>query len=237
MDMNLFKKINAIRKEFAVVENDEGIIRKSGYNQFAGYAYFELSDILPKAMELCDKYGVLPLISFTAELAIMTIYDTDSGNSLQISSPLTEANLKGCHPIQNTGAAETYSRRYLWFAFLEVIEHDQLDSTQGKDERPSAAVRTTPPSAAPAKDKRPASTFDPRKIWKSVLEFYGYDFGKSKDDKDNVDAMTAAHALFDPYAKSIADLTPEKGKAIMERLENMKASAGPEAWQDDGEIA
>jgi hypothetical protein len=44
------------------------------------------------------------------------------------------ANLKGCHEIQNIGACETYSTRYLWTAALCIVEHDALDATTGKSE-------------------------------------------------------------------------------------------------------
>ncbi len=30
------------------------------------------------------------------------------------------------------GAVETYQRRYLWVAALEIVEHDALDATTGK---------------------------------------------------------------------------------------------------------
>jgi hypothetical protein len=42
---------------------------------------------------------------------------------------MAEANLKGCHPIQNLGAVETYTRRYLWVTAMEIVEHDALDSS------------------------------------------------------------------------------------------------------------
>jgi hypothetical protein len=42
------------------------------------------------------------------------------------------ASLKGCHEIQNIGACETYSTRYLWTAALCIVEHDALDATTGK---------------------------------------------------------------------------------------------------------
>ena len=44
---------------------------------------------------------------------------------------MSEANLKGCHPVQNLGAVETYIRRYLWVAALEIVEHDAVDSSEG----------------------------------------------------------------------------------------------------------
>jgi hypothetical protein len=43
---------------------------------------------------------------------------------------MADAQLKGCHPIQNLGAVETYTRRYLWVTAMEIVEHDALDSSQ-----------------------------------------------------------------------------------------------------------
>jgi hypothetical protein len=45
---------------------------------------------------------------------------------------MSTAALKGCHEVQNLGAVQTYLRRYLWVAALEIVEHDALDATTGK---------------------------------------------------------------------------------------------------------
>jgi hypothetical protein len=60
----------------------------------------------------------------------MTIVDVASAQSIELTSPMAEAQLKGCHPIQNLGAVETYTRRYLWVVALEIVEHDALDSAR-----------------------------------------------------------------------------------------------------------
>lgn len=52
----------------------------------------------------------------------------DPSESITITSPLSSASLKGCHEVQNLGAVETYQRRYLWVAALEIVEHDAIDS-------------------------------------------------------------------------------------------------------------
>jgi hypothetical protein len=36
--------------------------------------------------------------------------------------------------VQNLGAVQTYLRRYLWTNAFEIVEHDALDATMGKDE-------------------------------------------------------------------------------------------------------
>ena len=104
-------------------------LKKSGHNKFAGYSYFELGDFIPTITEIFYNIGLCGVVSYDSEIASLTITDTDDGTSLVITSPMAEANLKGCHPIQNLGAVETYTRRYLWVTAMEIVEHDALDSS------------------------------------------------------------------------------------------------------------
>ena len=104
-------------------------LKKSGHNKFAGYSYFELGDFIPTINQIFNEVGLCGVVSYDSEIASLTITDTDDGTSLVITSPMAEANLKGCHPIQNLGAVETYTRRYLWVTAMEIVEHDALDSS------------------------------------------------------------------------------------------------------------
>ena len=113
-------------------------IKKSGHNKFAGYQYFELGDFLPTINDIFHELGLCSVVSFDKELATLRIVDTDNGGSITFTSPMSEANLKGCHPIQNLGAVETYSRRYLYVTALEIVEHDALDATTGQETPKSA---------------------------------------------------------------------------------------------------
>ena len=104
-------------------------LKKSGHNKFAGYQYFELGDFLPTINQIFSKIGLCGVVSFDKELATLTITDTDDNSEIKLTSPMADANLKGCHPIQNLGAVETYTRRYLWVSAMEIVEHDALDSS------------------------------------------------------------------------------------------------------------
>jgi hypothetical protein len=104
-------------------------LKKSGHNKFAGYSYFELGDFLPTINSIFYKTGLCGVVSFGKELASLTITDSEDGSEIVLTSPMAEANLKGCHPIQNLGAVETYTRRYLWVSAMEIVEHDALDSS------------------------------------------------------------------------------------------------------------
>jgi hypothetical protein len=118
------KKLMAARMSL-----QEATLKKSGHNKFAGYSYFELGDFIPTITEIFYNIGLCGVVSYDSEIASLTITDTDDGTSIVITSPMAEANLKGCHPIQNLGAVETYTRRYLWVTAMEIVEHDALDSS------------------------------------------------------------------------------------------------------------
>ena len=104
-------------------------LKKSGHNKFAGYSYFELGDFIPTINQIFKEIGLCGVVSYDTEIASLTITDVDDGTSIVITSPMADANLKGCHPIQNLGAVETYTRRYLWVTAMEIVEHDALDSS------------------------------------------------------------------------------------------------------------
>jgi hypothetical protein len=135
--VNVYAKLQQARIELQSSE-----LKKSGNNKFAGYNYFELSDFLPHINEIFHKLGLFSQISFTNDLATLTIVNTEKPDEqIVFTSPMAEANLKGCHPIQNLGAVETYNRRYLYVTALEIVEHDALDATHGKDEPKGDTVR------------------------------------------------------------------------------------------------
>jgi hypothetical protein len=126
--MPVHKKINEARVAFHALP-----LKKSGHNTFAGYKYFELSDFVIPALRIFNDVGLCAIISFSETTATMHIVDVEDGSQVIIHSPMGSANLKGCHEIQNIGACETYSTRYLWTAALCIVEHDALDATTGKN--------------------------------------------------------------------------------------------------------
>jgi len=125
--MSVHKKLMQAR-----IELQGKTMSKSGLNKFAGYSYFELSDFLPTVQQIFNSLGLCGVISFAPDVATLTITDVDGGGEIKITSPMADAQLKGCHPIQNLGAVETYTRRYLWVTAMEIVEHDALDATTGK---------------------------------------------------------------------------------------------------------
>lgn len=127
--MNIYEKLQNMR-----VELQQKNIKKSGKNKFAGYEYYELSDILPPINELQAKYKTCSYVTFSKEEATLTIVNAEQlEEKIEFTSPMAELTLKGTHPIQNLGGIETYQRRYLYMTAWEIVENDYFDSVQGKE--------------------------------------------------------------------------------------------------------
>jgi len=137
--MNVYQKLNIARKKFHGIE-----LKKSGHNKFAGYKYFELGDFIIPALSIFDEVGLTSVISFSKEYADMRIINLEKPEEvITISSPMSSAALKGCHEVQNLGAVQTYLRRYLWVAALEIVEHDALDSSKPIEEKKKVVITPT----------------------------------------------------------------------------------------------
>jgi hypothetical protein len=146
--MSVYKKLQEARLLLQGAK-----LTKSGKNKFAGYEYFELGDFLPHVQMYCDMVGLCGVVSFTADMAYLTIHETEGEGFITFTSPMSTAALKGCHDVQNLGAVISYLRRYLWTNAFEISEHDALDATTGliepvKKPDPKPVTVTLPPNDA-----------------------------------------------------------------------------------------
>lgn len=130
--LGVYRKLMEARSQLAALP-----LKKSGVNSFAKYQYFELGDFLPNVQQIFHELGMCSAISFTADIATLTIIDTEGGGEIVITSPMGSAALKGCHEVQNIGAVQLYQRRYLWVTAMEIVEHDALDASEARDDTTS----------------------------------------------------------------------------------------------------
>jgi len=167
--MKVFKKLSEAR---VALQSRE--LTKSGHNKFAGYKYFELGDFLPAIQEIFNDVGLVDVISFTNDVATMTIYAHEDGSSVVFTSPMGSASLKGCHEVQNIGATETYQRRYLYTVAMAVSEHDALDATTGGIAPETKTVKAEPKAKPETGEAKVIPTEpDPSKVLfvDSMIEF------------------------------------------------------------------
>lgn len=124
--MNIYEKLQDCRVKLGKSE-----LKKTGQNSYSKYEYFELGDFLPKLTEIMAEDKLTSVITFSDDVATLTLIDCEKPeDTIVFTSPMREANLKGTHPIQNLGAVETYSRRYLYTIAFDIVESDTLDSVQ-----------------------------------------------------------------------------------------------------------
>jgi SpoU rRNA methylase family enzyme len=199
---NVYTKLMAARLK---LQNSP--LKKSGKNAFAGYSYFELGDFLPTVQNIFSDLGLCGVVSYTKELATLTI--TDGTDSIVITSPMGSAALKGCHEVQNVGAVETYQRRYLWVTAMEIVEHDVLDATTGTDK------------GAPV--KKPSVVEPPKE---SITPMAGALDGFTTDELDSFARLAEEITYFVnnddvPSAKNaVVGLSGDEQKAVWSLLES-----------------
>ena len=138
---NVYQKLLEARVLF--MEED---VKKSGKNMKMSYKYFELQDIVPVATPIFHKVGLLPVVTFTNEDAMMTIFNVDNpGEFVLFTSPMREiepiisAKTGGevTNAIQRLGSVETYQRRYLYMIALDIVESDDIEAATGNNPPPA----------------------------------------------------------------------------------------------------
>lgn len=130
--MNIFDKMNVAK--LSILKTN---LKKSGENKFAGFKYYELADILPTIIQVCNDLKLFTSISFREDVALLQIVNIEEPTEhLEYLSPMKELQLKGCNAIQALGGTETYQRRYLYMAAFDIIENDMFDAVT-EEEKPS----------------------------------------------------------------------------------------------------
>ena len=143
--LNIYQKLQKSRVDLQKKE-----LKKTGFNKYSNYGYFELGDFLPYINEICDNNGLTPIFKFESELASLTIFDNENLESkIEFTTPIEVAIFKGCSNIQNIGGTQSYARRYLYVMAFELSESDTVDGAevdeeaeQGKQKINKAAVFT-----------------------------------------------------------------------------------------------
>lgn len=121
-------KINSVMKKLqkSRVDWQSKPRKKSGFNKFQNFKYFVLKDILPTVNEIFNKNGLYSQYNLTKDYAELIITDSTTGDYLIYKIPVQKLD----NPtMQNIGAINTYSKRYLYMNALEIEEdEDELDS-------------------------------------------------------------------------------------------------------------
>ena len=135
--MNVYEKLVEARVRF-----QSSNVKKSGQNKFAGYSYYELADILPVINSLSKELKFAVIVYFEDDTWKLDFVDTEKGDKITFTFPHSTAQLKGCHEVQNVGAVNTYSKRYLYQNAFEIVEADALDATMNPNDQKQTPRQT-----------------------------------------------------------------------------------------------
>lgn len=130
--MNVFEKLNEARLRF-----QNAGVSKSGHNKFAGYTYYELSDILPVINKLANELKFCCIINYKQDLATLDFCDIEKDEKITFSCPMCTTTVKGATEVQCEGAVITYLKRYLYQNCFEIVEADMLDGTLDPSAEPT----------------------------------------------------------------------------------------------------
>lgn len=141
--VNVYQKLLAARINFL-----ESEVTKSGKNMHLAFKYFELDDIVPIATRIFDAIGLISLVSFEDDKAVMRILNTDKPDEyVTFATPMIQlGENKGTNAVQAFGATVTYYRRYLYMIALDICEPDEIDNGMRGNNTPAPSVT---PEVAP----------------------------------------------------------------------------------------
>ena len=118
---------------------------KSGSAQIAKgifIQYYTLDDIIPIITKIETTCGILCHISFE-DRGVLTIYNADNPEeTLTYKTPISMNALGRGSEVQNIGAMETYSRRYLYLIAFDIVEPEQIDQLIGTENAPTTDTVT-----------------------------------------------------------------------------------------------
>jgi hypothetical protein len=184
--LSLYQKLQKIQSELKAPKNL--------LNKFGGYKYRNAEGILEALKPYEEKYGVATVITDEIEevggrvyvVAIATIYDCDSEQTITVSARAREAeSKKGMDEAQITGATSSYARKYALNGLFLLDDTKDADTDEYRNESENRAktapkAKATPKPTAPEppqeEDRRP-------KIFAELKKFCaenGIDYKKYK---------------------------------------------------------
>ena len=161
-----------------------GVKTKRGTEGY-GYSYFSLDDFLNQAKEICAKYGLCPVyntekrkesivksrttqtypdgsVSVTEIFeeqfvfyGVLDVFESGGTGHVHFETPTCLASVKGASGIQNFGAMQTYTKRYLYQHLLEVSDGSDTQiekSSDAEQEKLDGGAKTTKSKAKANKE-------------------------------------------------------------------------------------
>lgn len=128
-DGAIYNKIQKGKKIFL-----EAGIKPTGRNSFQKYNYFEMKDIEPTLLRVCEELQISTRFVFSSTSANLIIRDEEDGIEVYYSLPLPEVKVvdDARKAMQEIGSIQTYAMRYLYIQAFEIVVTDTIDNNWSK---------------------------------------------------------------------------------------------------------
>lgn len=148
--LNVYQKLNKVRAAIL-----DGSMKQSGKNSSIQYEYFELSDFVPRVTALFNEYGLISVVNFTEEMAVLTVINTDNPEDrVSFTSPMRyPAENRAINPVQSLGASHTYLRRYLYYLALDLCVVDEIEPTTVPNTEKASVITASPKAPLTASER------------------------------------------------------------------------------------
>lgn len=145
---SIYEKLQQIR-----VDLQKKDLKKSGYNSYKDFNYYELGDFLPSINELLLANKIVSIFTLQKESAKLELLDYENGDHIEFNMPYEKPDIKGADSIQNLGGSVTYLKRYLFVTAFDLCENDEKDANRGKPKKETQTTLSTPKKETTAKGK------------------------------------------------------------------------------------
>ena len=117
-EIQVLNKVEEIKRELRNCN-----LKKTGYNKYHKYKYFELEDIIPTISELLNSYDLGSFYVFDEKKGALIIYDKISGANHVWTTSIKEHD----NDMKDIQGIQTYARRALWLQCLDIMETNNIE--------------------------------------------------------------------------------------------------------------
>lgn len=130
-EVNVLNKVEEIKRELR-----ECNLKKTGYNKYHKYKYFELEDIIPTISALLDSYDLGSFYIFDDDKGALVIYDKLNGANHVWTTSIKEHE----NDMKDIQSIQTYARRALWLQALDIMETNNIELSKNVAKKKKTAT-------------------------------------------------------------------------------------------------
>ena len=208
----------SLEKKLARVRNEIGM-KKTGYNSYGKYSYYEINQIYSEIKPLFAKHGIftkpsMEFVEVANQLVVRTtleVINTDNADdrfTLTMDSLLS--NMKGASAPQNAGANNTYQLKYL---YLDLLMLDDGLSDPDKVNTHDKETKQT------RNEKQKPTEPEPQKKALSKKEAYQKHFTKEMQ-RAGIEAFELLEVAKQNFGKRVTELSITEMKELLEAYKN-----------------